>query len=87
MEDNRREQNDQNLRDQNSNSEKENASTTGKARGGENVGSNQQHSLNRGMADMDADASIGTDRTTRGSGISTKRSVTGSDYDGQLSGE
>lgn len=84
MEDNRRDQSpgEENLKD---NSQK--ASTTGKARGGENIGSNQQHSLNRGMADMDADSSIGTDRTTRGSGISTKRSVTGSDYDGQLSGE
>ena len=45
-------------------------------------------SANRGgTTDMDEDAltiSRGN-RTSRGSGMSTKRSVTGSDYDGQVS--
>jgi hypothetical protein len=52
-----------------------------------NAGSKEQISVNRGMADMDAGPSVGTNESTRGSGISTKKSVTGSDYDGQLSGE
>ena len=46
------------------------------------LGSKEQISINRGMVDMDPEPSIGTNRTTRGSGISTKKNVTGSDYDG-----
>lgn len=43
----------------------------------------------QGTVDMDAQESVGsgTSRQTRGSGLSTKRNVTGSDYDGQNSGE
>ena len=48
-----------------------------------NAGSKHQISTNRGMADLEPGASIGRNIKTRGSGLSTKRSVTGSDYDGQ----
>jgi hypothetical protein len=48
-----------------------------------NAGSKHQISTNRGMADLDAGPSIGSNVRKRGSGISTKRSVTGSDFDGQ----
>ncbi|MBD0294700.1 MAG: hypothetical protein ICV84_05770 [Flavisolibacter sp.] len=54
-----------------------------------NRGGQQNASANRGgTTDMDNDAIAGAGRDTRterGSGISTKRGVTGSDYDGQLS--
>lgn len=41
-----------------------------------------------GTVDMDPQESIASSGVTqRGSGINTKRNVTGSDYDGQLSGE
>lgn len=41
-----------------------------------------------GTVDMDPQESIAsTNRQTRGSGMTTKRNVTGSDYDGQVSGE
>ncbi len=50
----------------------------------------QNASANRGgTTDMDDEATRGaagnTSRAHRGSGISTKRNVTGSDYDGQVS--
>lgn len=48
-----------------------------------NAGSKQQVSTNRGTADLESNASIGRNVRTRGSGLSTKKSVTGSDYDGQ----
>jgi hypothetical protein len=41
-----------------------------------------------GTVDMDPQESIAsTNRQTRGSGLTTKRNVTGSDYDGQNAGE
>jgi hypothetical protein len=48
-----------------------------------NAGSKHQISNNRGTTDLESGASIGSNVRTRGAGISTKRSVTGSDYDGQ----
>ena len=47
----------------------------------------QNASANRGgTSDMDSEALGNSSRSAnRGSGISTKRSVTGSDYDGQVS--
>ena len=52
-----------------------------------NAGSKHQISTNRGMADLDSGPSIGSNVRKRGSGISTKKSVTGSDFDGQTSTE
>ncbi|MEI6947948.1 hypothetical protein V9K67_12190 [Paraflavisolibacter sp. H34] len=52
-----------------------------------NLGSERQVSLNRGTTDMDPQPSIGTNVRPSGSGITTKRNVTGSDYDGQLSSD
>jgi hypothetical protein len=52
-----------------------------------NAGSKHQISTNRGMADLDSGPSIGSNVKKRGSGMSTKRSVTGSDFDGQTSVE
>lgn len=41
-----------------------------------------------GTVEMDPQESIAsTNRQTAGSGMTTKRNVTGSDYDGQVSGE
>jgi hypothetical protein len=48
-----------------------------------NAGSKHQISTNRGMSDLESGPSIGRNERTRGSGLSTKRSVTGSDFDGQ----
>lgn len=53
--------------------------------GKQDIGSNQRASTNRGVADMDSNSSVSTSRKTSGSGIAPKKSVTGSDYDGQLS--
>lgn len=52
-----------------------------------NLGSEHQISTNRGITDMDAQPSVGNRGRTRGSGIVTKKNITGSDYDGQLSDE
>lgn len=52
-----------------------------------NLGSEHQISTNRGISDMDAQPSVGNRGRTRGSGIVTKKNITGSDYDGQLSDE
>ncbi|MCU7547621.1 hypothetical protein OCK74_00785 [Chitinophagaceae bacterium LB-8] len=48
-----------------------------------NAGSKHQISGNRGISDLESGASIGRNVRTRGSGLSTKRGVSGSDYDGQ----
>jgi hypothetical protein len=55
----------------------------------ENSGRQNASADRGGISDLD-DESLTTDRSSRqerGSGLSTKREVTGSDYDGQLSGE
>ncbi|MBD0331322.1 MAG: hypothetical protein ICV66_01575 [Chitinophagaceae bacterium] len=51
-----------------------------------NISGNPQHnaSQNRGLSDMDNEAvGTGTNLQERGSGLNTKKGVTGSDYDGQ----
>ena len=52
----------------------------------EEVNQTRQQSNQRGMTDMESET-VSTGRTAepeRGSGVSTKRNVTGSDYDGQV---
>ena len=56
----------------------------------ENTSNNMDRSVRtgNGTTDMDPQESIASAGISqRGSGITTKRNVTGSDYDGQLGGE
>ncbi|HEV7621558.1 MAG TPA: hypothetical protein VGO09_07490 [Flavisolibacter sp.] len=49
-----------------------------------NTGSGNASTSKGGTTDMDTDTtSSGSSATERGSGLATKRNVTGSDYDGQ----
>lgn len=50
-----------------------------------NVGSESDATVSHGHADMTSRPSEGVVGNTHSSGISTKRSVTGSDFDGQVS--
>lgn len=50
-----------------------------------NVGSESDATISHGHADMTSRPSEGAVGSTHSSGISTKRSVTGSDFDGQVS--
>ena len=52
----------------------------------ENV-SNRRNNSSRGMKDTDLDRMRNDNSTPKSSGISEKRNITGSDYDGQLSDE
>lgn len=52
----------------------------------ENV-SNRRNAPSRGMRDTNLDRMRNDNRTPKSSGLSDKRSISGSDYDGQLSDE
>ena len=52
----------------------------------ENV-SNRRNASSRGMKDSNLDGMRNDNRTPKSSGLSEKRNITGSDYDGQLSDE
>ena len=52
----------------------------------ENV-SNRRNTSSRGMKDINLDRMRNDNRTPKSSGLSEKRNITGSDYDGQLSDE
>ena len=70
----------QNRNDQNRNQESDISRTQGEH--------SRQTGRDTGLADMTEErTSSGQNASERGSGLRTKRSVTGSDYDGQLSDE
>ena len=48
---------------------------------------NKKNTSDRGMRDTDLDRVRNNNRTPKSSGLSEKRGITGSDYDGQLSDE
>lgn len=53
----------------------------------ENNRSSKKNTSSRGLRDTDLDRVRNNNRTPKGSGLADKHSITGSDYDGQLSDE
>lgn len=76
----------ENPRGQNRNGQRSNRNG-GPTRSQEENFSNKRNSSSRGMRDTDLDRMRNDNRTPKSSGLSDKRFITGSDYDGQLSDE